>query len=75
MRESLNAVLDSVFDDVIADVAVGRKLEPGAVRALINRAPLSAREARDGGLVDAVLFEDEIPRHLAGRGRVPAILP
>jgi len=76
MREAMNAILDSVFDDVVGDIAAARRLDPGTVRALIDRAPLSAREAREAGLVDALLFEDELPRHLASAGRrLPMILP
>ncbi len=75
MREALNAILDSVFDEVIADVAAARRLAPETVRALVNRAPLSARQAREAGLVDALLFEDELPRYLASGGRAPMILP
>jgi protease-4 len=76
MREALNAVLDSVFDDVVGDIATARRLDPGAVRALINRAPLGAKDAHEAGLIDALLFEDELPRHLAVEGRrLPTILP
>ncbi len=76
MREALNTILDSVFDDLVGEVASARKIDPAAVRALVNTAPLPAREARDAGLVDAVLFEDELPQYLAaGRRRLPAILP
>ena len=76
MREALNAVLDSVFDDVIGEVASARSIDPAALRALVDRAPLSAREARDAGLVDAILFEDELAHHLAASSRrPPAILP
>ncbi len=76
MREAMNAILDSVFDDVAGEIATSRRLEPGTVRALVDRAPLSAREAREAGLVDAVLFEDELPHHLAGGARrLPTILP
>ncbi|HLN12672.1 MAG TPA: S49 family peptidase, partial [bacterium] len=61
MREALNAVLDSVFDDLVGEIARARGLDPDAVRRLINEAPLSARAAADAALVDAVLFEDELP--------------
>jgi len=76
MREALNAVLDSVFDDLVGEIARARGLDPDAVRRLINEAPLSARAAADAALVDAVLFEDELPAYLAdGTGRHPAIVP
>lgn len=76
MREALNAVLDSAFDDVVGGIAASRGLDPGAVKALVNRAPLSAKDAHDAGLVDALLFEDELPRYLTVDGRrLPTILP
>jgi protease-4 len=75
MREAMNAVLDSVWGDLVAEVAAARRLEPERVRAAVDRAPLTPREAQEAGLVDAVLFEDELPRYLARGGRAPAVLP
>ncbi len=76
MREALNAVLDSVFDDLVGEIAAARGLDPDAVRRLVDQAPLSARAAADARLIDAVLFEDELPAYLAGgTGRTPAIVP
>lgn len=75
MREQMNAILDSVFDDLTGEIADARGLDPAAVRAAINRAPLSAAEAQAAGLVDALLYEDELPAYLTSGGRVPAIVP
>ncbi len=76
MRETWNAILDSIFDDLVSESAAARRLDPTAIRALMDRAPLSAREARDAGLVDALLFEDELPAFLAADSRRPrAIIP
>ena len=76
MRESLNAILDSVFEDVLTQTAAARRLDPAALRALMDRAPFSAREAREAGLVDALCFEDELPRFLQAKPRrAPMILP
>lgn len=74
MRESLNAILDSVFQDVVAATADARRLEPAVLRALVNRAPLSAREAHAAGLVDALLFEDELPALLHAKPRRPPVI-
>ncbi|HLW48215.1 MAG TPA: signal peptide peptidase SppA [bacterium] len=74
MREQLNAILDSVFDDLTGEIAAARGLDPAAVREVINRAPLSAADARGAGLVDALLYEDELPAYLAAGGRPPAIV-
>jgi protease-4 len=73
-REQLNAILDSVFDDVAGEIAAARRLDPPAVRAAIDRAPLSAAEAQRAGLVDALLYEDELPAYLAAHGGRPAAI-
>jgi protease IV len=75
MREQMNAILDSVFDDLTAQIAEARGQTPAAVRAAIDRAPLSAADAQAAGLVDALLYEDELPAYLAAGGRAPAIVP
>jgi protease-4 len=76
MRESLNAILDSVFEDVLTQTAAARRLDPAALRGLMDQAPLSAREALEAGLLDALCFEDELPRFLRAKPqRAPVILP
>ena len=75
MREQLNAILDSVFDDLTGEVAAARQLEPAAVRAAIDRAPLSAAEGQRTGLVDALMYEDELPAYLQSGARPPLIVP
>ena len=67
-REQTSWLLDSLFDDVVDAIASGRKLDPAAVRELINHAPYTADEARDHGLVDDVLYEDEVLERLGKRG-------
>ena len=58
-REALDKLLDSLFAVVVRDIAAGRKLEPEAVTAAIDRAPLSAAEARAAGLIDRLEYPDE----------------
>ena len=74
MRESLSAVLDSMFAEAIAETAEARGIEPAALRAAVDRAPLSAAEARAAGLVDGILFEDELPRFLQSPPRLPPVI-
>ncbi len=75
MREALNAVLDSVYDDMTARIAEARRLTPADLRRAVCDAPLPARAARDAGLIDATLYEDELPDYLAEGNRVPALVP
>lgn len=74
-REVLESVLDSLMAEIAGDVAAARRLDPGAVRAAIDRSPLRADEAREAGLVDVVGFEDEMPARLGSPGRPAAIRP
>src|SRR5580698_780529 len=55
-----NQILDQYFGDIIAVIADGRKKQPDAVRTLIDDGPFVGKSALDGGLVDDLLFEDEM---------------
>jgi protease-4 len=59
LRGSFERLLGDLFDQTVDGIASGRKLTPAAVRALIERAPLSADEAKQAGLIDAVGYADE----------------
>lgn len=59
-REMLEAILDSLFDGVVEGIARGRGLSPDEVQGLMDRMPLTARDAVAAGLADHVRFEDEI---------------
>jgi protease-4 len=83
-REELEAVLDDLYEQIVAAIAEGRDLDPATVRGLIDQAPIDAEEALAAGLVDALGFPDEFetrleelvgkepdlvrPRDYAGRG-------
>jgi protease IV len=60
-REQLIWLIDDNYDLLTAEIASGRGLEQGAVKALIDRAPFTAMEARAAGLVDDLAYEDELP--------------
>ncbi len=58
-REALDAVLDAYFRQIVDGVAAGRDLPADAVRALVDRGPLSAEEALSAGLIDEIAYPDE----------------
>ncbi|MBI3515258.1 MAG: signal peptide peptidase SppA [Proteobacteria bacterium] len=60
LKSSFERLLGDLFDQTVDGIASGRKLAPDAVRALVDRAPLSADEARQAGLIDAVGYVDEV---------------
>ncbi len=70
-REMLESLLDSVYGHVLEALASGRGLQPADVQALLDGAPLSARDAHQGGLLDGVCYEDELPA-LLGSADQPA---
>lgn len=69
-KEALDALLDDVFGKFVADVSAARKLAPERVRALVDEGLFTAEGAEKAGLVDAVLWPDQLEgllRKLSGR--------
>ncbi len=58
-EEALGELLDDVYEQIVSAIAVGRGLAPLEVRALIDRAPLTAEQALTAGLVDELAYPDE----------------
>jgi len=73
-REMLDAVIGSLFDEVVAAIAEGRGLTSARVRELIDEMPLAPSEAVKAGLADAVLYEDELAAHLSSDETPAAML-
>ncbi len=72
-REVLNSVLDELYGGLVKTVAAGRGKTPEEIRATIDEGPFLARQARDKGLIDGLLYEDqvfdEVKKRVAG-GRI-----
>jgi protease IV len=64
-READTRLLDSLHNQVWQAVAESRSLEPGAVDALADRAPLLRDDAVTGGLVDRIGYRDEAYARIA----------
>lgn len=58
-REAATSLLESLAEQLIADIAEGRGLTEAAVRELMDAAPIAAQRAREAGLVDRVGYRDE----------------
>ena len=77
-REVLNSVLDELYGDLIRTVAAGRKKTPEQTRALLDEGPFLARQALEKGLVDALLYEDQVFSEVAkqaGAGSLTRVSP
>ncbi len=74
---ALNAVLDSLYGQIVSGIAEARHLAPDAVRRLIDGAPYTAAEAKAARLVDSIGYPDEfrdrLRRLAGGRSRLVAI--
>lgn len=63
-RQNMQQLADSWLNELVTDVARDRKLDPKAVRAAIDRAPLTAAEGKSLGLVDDLAYRDAIDQPL-----------
>ncbi len=67
-REQIAALLNSVYGQIVAGIATGRKIDESSVRALVDRGPILADEALAAHLVTHVGYSDEA---LASLGLAP----
>lgn len=78
-RAQYDWLLDDNFDLLTAEMAAERPFSQDELKALINWAPFSAAEALRNNLIDAVGYEDELPRLIAEKwpvgadGRLPRL--
>ena len=69
-REMMEALVNGLFDKMVADIAKARKLDPTALRALIDGGPMGAKRALETKLVDQLAhpeeFEDAVKQKTGG---------
>jgi protease-4 len=70
LRESLQAIVDDVYDGMVETIAKDRHLPDYTVKSLIDQGLFSAAEAKDAGLIDEVLYADEFEKSLSERLKV-----
>ncbi len=68
-RAQLDWLLDDQFDMLTADMAAARGLEQSALQQIIDSGPLTPEAALAAGLVDGVIYDDELASWLGKRGR------
>ena len=65
-REAMTALIGSWFEQITTGIAADRKIDPSAVKALVDKGPLLAREALDGKLIDHLGYRDEFDAAVRG---------
>jgi protease-4 len=74
-KEEWQALLGSWYDQMVTGIAADRKLSPDEVKALIDKGPLLATEAKDGGLIDHLGYRDDFEAALKQKFGATAHLP
>lgn len=59
-REAIGKVMESQFGQMVRAVADARGLDESQIRALADRGPLFGHEALEAGLVDGMMYRDEV---------------
>ncbi len=59
-REATQALLDSMFEQIVNGIAEARSLSQDQVRAIVDRGPLFGQETVDAKLVDGLAYRDEV---------------
>jgi protease-4 len=62
--EQTNRLFDSIFEQIVLNIAESRKLEPEQVRELIDKGIFSAKEAKEAKLVDDLQYRGEFIKKL-----------
>ena len=74
-RDYLGALVTDMYEQFVSIVAVGRRMEPDAVRKLADGRAYTGRQALQLGLVDEIGGETEARAWLARERGVPASTP
>ncbi len=64
-RQEMEELLDDVYNQFVANVASGRKLDSAKVKAAIDQGLLTPIAAKEAGLIDGLAYEDELKARIA----------
>ena len=59
-RESMETLIDDMYRQLVEGIARGRSLDHDEVRKIIDNGPYTAKGALEAGLVDDVMYYDEL---------------
>jgi protease-4 len=71
-REQMNALVDGLFEQYVEAIAKSRGLDRRPCARSIDRGPFLASEAKQAGLVDELLYRDEVEGRVPGGRLAPA---
>jgi protease-4 len=59
-RENTSSILNSLFTQITEDISRDRKMNQSKLLAIVDHSPLTAPEAHKEGLVDGVMYRDQV---------------
>jgi protease-4 len=59
-KEVLNSIIDDLYGNLVRRIAEARKRSASEIRATIDDGPFLSPQARDKGLIDGLLYEDQM---------------
>lgn len=59
-RESMDAILDSLYGQLVKGIAEGRKMDDATARAAVDRGMMWGPELKERGLVDELMYGDQL---------------
>jgi protease-4 len=65
-REASNALLDATYADLLAAIGESRGLDSAQVARVIDAGPYTSKQAQAAGLVDSLIYPDELDDLLPG---------
>jgi len=65
-RKQVEEILDDIYHQIVEAMANGRRMEEKRVEELMNRGPMAMERAKELGLVDDVLYRDQIEDAIRG---------
>ena len=60
LRESLDALVDDTYDNLVTTIAADRRLKDYQVKTLLDQGLFTAAAAKKAGLIDDVLYADQL---------------
>src|SRR5690349_18448537 len=61
-KEYINSMLDDLYNRYVNTIAQARHKTPDEIKALIDNAPYSAAKAKEAGLIDDVMYRDDVEK-------------
>lgn len=67
LRESLEAIADDRYENLLATLAADRELDKAQVKKILDHGLFTAEAAKEAGLVDELVYRDGIEKHIGGK--------